>query len=333
MQKISTLPLKESPEAAWKVCFKIIDWFQPLRFLLQWLLKGCSWLRCLFIVKPRDGNKRQPATKRLGTVAQILFAIIPVRFQLALGFLHSMCQSIEVEETLKSPVTPSMRGSKRKKEEDAVLDEPQCWIETILKDLPDNDDSEDTTYEPTKSETDSEEYKSQNDTEGDLEYEEKDGLVMLKEDPISTGQNGEGTTEETPQTADVREELVASRTSGDDHKYPEHCLLTSRGICSLKSLESTEIMATSIQGSDTVDSNDSEDVWTEVSCPGKDFFFAWYNQRPPSSVETSWSDFEPVTISQLIGWRVVWAQKTWKREQIMYKNSDLLEEKSVTNLT
>ncbi|XP_058018551.1 uncharacterized protein LOC131187850 [Ahaetulla prasina] len=266
-QEISTLPLKESPETFWKVCFKIIDWFPPLRFLLQWLNRGCSWLRCLFIVKPRDSNKRQPAVKRLGTVAQILFAIIPVRLQLALGFLHSMCQSIEIEETLKLPAAPSMRGSKRKKEDDDVLDEPQCWIETILKDLPDNDDSEDPTYEPTKSETDSEEYKSENDTEGDLEYEEKDGLVILKEDPISPeGQNGEDTAEETPRTVDAGEE-VASRTSGDDHKYPEHCLLTNRGICSLKSLESTEIMAASIQGSETVDSNDSEDVWTEASCP------------------------------------------------------------------
>ncbi|KAG8126897.1 hypothetical protein E2320_022039, partial [Naja naja] len=216
--------------------------------------KGCSWLRCLFIVKPRDGKKHQPAVKRLGTVAQILFAIIPVRFQLALGFLHNMCQSIEVEEILNSPVTPSMRGSKRKmEEEDADLDEPQCWIETILKDLSDNDDSQDPTYEPSKSESDSEEYKSQNDTEGDLEYEEKNGLVMLKEDPISPG-----TAAETPQTAGAREELVASETSGDDDKLPEHCLLASGGTCSRKSLESMETTATSIQGCGPVDNNDSE---------------------------------------------------------------------------
>ncbi|KAM3850874.1 uncharacterized protein M6D78_003732 [Vipera latastei] len=267
---------------------------------LRWLFRGwCCLLRCLFTVKSRDDNKRQPAMKRLGTVAQILFAIIPVRIQLALGFLHTVCQSIEAEESLKSPCTPSKRGSKRKKK-DAELDDPQCWIDTILKDLPDNDDSQDLTYEPTKSESDSEEYKSQNDTECDLEYEEKDGALMLKEDPVSTqGENGEGTAAETPQTADAREELVASRISGDDNKHPEHHLLTSSSTYSRKSLESTEIRATSIQGSDIVDSNDYEEIWTEASSPGKDFLFACYNQRLPSSGVTSWSDFEPVTISQL----------------------------------
>ncbi|XP_039188947.1 uncharacterized protein LOC120303460 [Crotalus tigris] len=262
LSQISAFPLKESTEPTWKVCFNTIDWFRPLKFLLQWLHRGCSWLRCLFTTKPLDSNKRQPAIKRLGTVAQILFAIIPVRLQLALGFLHTVCQSIEVEETLKSPGTPSKRGSKRKTE-DVKLDEPQCWIETILKDLPDNDDSEDLTYELTKSETDSEEYKSQNDTEGDLEYEEKDGLLILKEDPVSPqGQNGEGTAAETPQTADAREELVASQISGDDNKHPEHHLLMSSGTYFRKSLESTEIVATSIQGSDIVDSNDYEEIST-----------------------------------------------------------------------
>ncbi|XP_070588628.1 uncharacterized protein [Erythrolamprus reginae] len=266
-QEISTLPLKESPEPVWKVCFKIIDWVPPLRFLLRWLRRGCSWLRCLFAVKPRDAKNRQPAAKRLGVVAQVLFAIIPIQVQLALGFLHGMCQSIEIEETLTSPVSPSIRRSKRKKEEDVVLDEPRCWIETILKDLPDNEDSEDPSFEPSKSEseTDSEEYKSQNDTEGDLEYEEKDGLVMLKEDPSLPGQTGEGTAAEAPQTADAREKLETPPTSGDDDKYPAHCLLTNNAICSLKSLRSTDIMIASIQDNNTVDSNDSEDVWTKVS--------------------------------------------------------------------
>ncbi|KAM6463989.1 uncharacterized protein PHA67_010848 isoform 1-T1 [Liasis olivaceus] len=304
-QDVSTT--QDNSDVSWNLCFKIIARFRPLRYLLQWLHKVCSWLKCLFSMEAIDSHKRRlhspgrtirPAKKRLGVVARILFAFIPPRLQVALGFLNTMCQSVVLEETLKSPVRPSMKGNKRK-QEDLALEEYQCWIETFLKELPDDDEPEDLTYEPTKSETDSEEYKSQNNTETDLEYEEKDGLLMLKEDPVSPGnpaipqpdhplqahknlglssdpyvvqllqqsQNREGGAAETPQTGDTKEGRAALRTSGDGSEHPERCLLASNSSCSRRNLESTETMTGSIQGSDVVESSDSRDHWTEASCP------------------------------------------------------------------
>ncbi|KAM6463990.1 uncharacterized protein PHA67_010848 isoform 2-T2 [Liasis olivaceus] len=273
-QDVSTT--QDNSDVSWNLCFKIIARFRPLRYLLQWLHKVCSWLKCLFSMEAIDSHKRRlhspgrtirPAKKRLGVVARILFAFIPPRLQVALGFLNTMCQSVVLEETLKSPVRPSMKGNKRK-QEDLALEEYQCWIETFLKELPDDDEPEDLTYEPTKSETDSEEYKSQNNTETDLEYEEKDGLLMLKEDPVSPqSQNREGGAAETPQTGDTKEGRAALRTSGDGSEHPERCLLASNSSCSRRNLESTETMTGSIQGSDVVESSDSRDHWTEASCP------------------------------------------------------------------
>ncbi|XP_039371855.1 uncharacterized protein LOC120391806 isoform X2 [Mauremys reevesii] len=124
------------------------------------------------------------AKKRLGRLAHLLFAIIPARFQRALGYLPADCmgQSGIPEEIQKSPVKPSGKGSKRK-QDDVALEEQQSWVEILQQELPEEDEAEDSTYEPTRSETDSEEYRSQNDTETDLELEEKDGVLVLKESP------------------------------------------------------------------------------------------------------------------------------------------------------
>ncbi|XP_038240069.1 uncharacterized protein LOC119848385 isoform X2 [Dermochelys coriacea] len=120
------------------------------------------------------------AKKRLGRLAHLLFSIIPSRFQRALGYLPAdgMGQSGIPEEIQKSPVKPSGKGSKRK-QDDVALEEHQSWVEILQQELPEDDEAEDSTYE-TQSETDSEEYRSQNDTETDLEFEEKDGVLVLK---------------------------------------------------------------------------------------------------------------------------------------------------------
>ncbi|XP_043391990.1 uncharacterized protein LOC102945006 isoform X2 [Chelonia mydas] len=132
---------------------------------------------------PSPDRPVRRAKKRLGRLAHLLFAIIPSRFQCALGYLpaDSMGQSRIPEEIRKSPVKPSGKGSKRK-QDDVALEEHQSWVEILQQELPEEDEAEDSTYE-TQSETDSEEYRSQNDTETDLEFEEKDGVLVLKASP------------------------------------------------------------------------------------------------------------------------------------------------------
>ncbi|XP_053869674.1 uncharacterized protein LOC128828764 isoform X1 [Malaclemys terrapin pileata] len=131
---------------------------------------------------PSPDRPVRHAKKRLGRLAHLLFTIIPARFQRALGYLPADCmgQSGIPEEIQKSPVRPSGKGSKRK-QDDVALEEQQSWVEILQQELPEDDEAEDSTYEPTRSETDSEEYRSQNETETDLEFEEKDGVLVLKE--------------------------------------------------------------------------------------------------------------------------------------------------------
>ncbi|CAM5176912.1 unnamed protein product [Eretmochelys imbricata] len=133
---------------------------------------------------PSPDRPVRRAKKRLGRLAHLLFTIIPSRFQRALGYLpaDSMGQSGIPEEIQKSPVKPSGKGSKRK-QDDVALEEHQSWVEILQQELPEEDEAEDPTYEQTQSETDSEEYRSQNDTETDLEFEEKDGVLVLKASP------------------------------------------------------------------------------------------------------------------------------------------------------
>ncbi|XP_038240071.1 uncharacterized protein LOC119848385 isoform X5 [Dermochelys coriacea] len=169
------------------------------------------------------------AKKRLGRLAHLLFSIIPSRFQRALGYLPAdgMGQSGIPEEIQKSPVKPSGKGSKRK-QDDVALEEHQSWVEILQQELPEDDEAEDSTYE-TQSETDSEEYRSQNDTETDLEFEEKDGVLVLKASLSLQGTlDGENmlaaassNTQEQQATAsdavgDMQEQQAAASGSGGD---------------------------------------------------------------------------------------------------------------------
>ncbi|KAJ1084984.1 hypothetical protein NDU88_005121 [Pleurodeles waltl] len=120
--------------------------------------------------------------KRLGRLARFLLSVAPQRLQTALGYPVSkgLGDGDVPDEVRQSPTKPCGKGSKRKVE-DVALEEQQSWIEALAEDLPDENDEGDVTYQLSKSETDSEEYQSKNDTESDLEFEEKDGITMLKE--------------------------------------------------------------------------------------------------------------------------------------------------------
>ncbi|XP_040197835.1 uncharacterized protein LOC120930723 [Rana temporaria] len=107
-------------------------------------------------------------------------------------------QKLLLTEIRKSPLKPHGKGSKRKQDDIEVEEEYHSWVTFMAEDLPDEDQEDDPTYEPSKfSNSDSEENRSKNDTESDLEVEEKDGMLMLKEstqDPPANEaqiQNGE----------------------------------------------------------------------------------------------------------------------------------------------
>ncbi|XP_043391994.1 uncharacterized protein LOC102945006 isoform X7 [Chelonia mydas] len=165
---------------------------------------------------PSPDRPVRRAKKRLGRLAHLLFAIIPSRFQCALGYLpaDSMGQSRIPEEIRKSPVKPSGKGSKRK-QDDVALEEHQSWVEILQQELPEEDEAEDSTYEQTQSETDSEEYRSQNDTETDLEFEEKDGVLVLKASPSLQG-TLDGENMLAAASSNSQEQQAAPSGSGED---------------------------------------------------------------------------------------------------------------------
>ncbi|XP_053545271.1 uncharacterized protein LOC128636260 [Bombina bombina] len=133
------------------------------------------------------GRRFLNGRKRIGRLARFLLSIAPQSLQCALGF-HSadfLAKSSGSEEVRKSPLKPSGKGSKRKQDDIDIM-ERHSWVPFMNEDLPDEDQVDDLTYEPSNSETDSEEHHSINDTESDLEVEEKDGVKMLKKSQKKT---------------------------------------------------------------------------------------------------------------------------------------------------
>ncbi|KAK3532949.1 hypothetical protein QTP70_004545 [Hemibagrus guttatus] len=120
--------------------------------------------------------------KRLGRTTRLLLAILPRPLQRALGY--PVCTRIGCSvspEVRCSPTKPCGKGSKRKQDdmdEDEEL-EQQSWVEALNQELTDEDQSVDPDYEPSAIETDSEEYRSHNDTESDLEVEK--GVVVIQD--------------------------------------------------------------------------------------------------------------------------------------------------------
>ncbi|XP_067254796.1 oogenesis-related [Chanodichthys erythropterus] len=130
---------------------------------------------------PKDRPCRT-VRKRLHRATRLLLAILPRRIQSALGY--PVCTSIGCAvspEVRCSPTKPCGKGSKRKQddldEEEEV--EQQSWVEALNQELAEEDHVADPDYEPSAVETDSEEYRSHNDTESDLEMEK--GVVVIKD--------------------------------------------------------------------------------------------------------------------------------------------------------
>ncbi|XP_060720228.1 oogenesis-related [Tachysurus vachellii] len=138
---------------------------------------------------PPEEEKSSPSArqcrlgrKRLGRTTRLLLAILPRPLQRALGY--SVCTSIgcSVSPDVRcSPTKPCGKGSKRKQDdldEEEEL-EQQSWVEALNQELTEEDQSVDPDYEPSAVETDSEEYRSHNDTESDIEVEK--GVVVIQD--------------------------------------------------------------------------------------------------------------------------------------------------------
>ncbi|XP_053906015.1 uncharacterized protein LOC128849239 isoform X2 [Cuculus canorus] len=120
------------------------------------------------------------AKKRWGRLTRLLLSIVPTRIQNIPAYLPAdWGQGNAPKEILEALINPCSKANKRKRD-DVALEEQESWLVLLERDLPE-DDSEDSTYEPSDEETDSEEFRSHNDTEADLELDEQDGTVALKE--------------------------------------------------------------------------------------------------------------------------------------------------------
>ncbi|XP_042273190.1 oogenesis-related [Thunnus maccoyii] len=125
--------------------------------------------------------------KRLHRVTRLLLTILPRWVQGALGYpvSSSIGRSLSPEVRV-SPTKPCGKGSKRKQdeldeeEEDDDEEEHQTWVEALTQELDDEDPMEDPDYEPSTVETESEEYRSHNNTESDIEVQEK-GVVIIED--------------------------------------------------------------------------------------------------------------------------------------------------------
>uniref|UniRef100_A0ACB8F1B5 Uncharacterized protein n=1 Tax=Sphaerodactylus townsendi TaxID=933632 RepID=A0ACB8F1B5_9SAUR len=213
--------------------------------LFQLLHKMAPWVFSVIPIEtigsqdiPSTDRRVRYAKKQLRMVARFLFAFVPSRFQQVLGyFLGDIMEGNISQEVGKLPVNPSPQGSKKKQPDlgqevkpdlgqevkpDLGQEAEQSWVKAIQGALPDEDDPEDSTYEPTVSESETDEYESQNDIETDLEIDEKNGLVTLKEQPTQqVAQNG---------AAEAREpEGRESRSSGDGSEHPDNTAASSSG--------------------------------------------------------------------------------------------------------
>nr|XP_057929364.1 oogenesis-related [Doryrhamphus excisus] len=129
--------------------------------------------------------------KRLYPVTRLLLNILPRWLQGALGYrlFTGIGRSLSPEVRV-SPTKPCGKGSKRKQDElddddddDEEEEEHQTWVEVLNQELADEGPEEDPDYEPSSVETDSEEYRSHNNTESDIEIH---GKVMVVIEDVNT---------------------------------------------------------------------------------------------------------------------------------------------------
>ncbi|XP_030288242.1 oogenesis-related [Sparus aurata] len=128
------------------------------------------------------GRQSLAGRKRLHRVTRLLLSVLPRWVQGALGYPVSSsigrCLSPEIRV---SPTKPCGKGSKRKQDEleDEEEEEHPTWVEALNQELADDDSpEEDPDYEPSTVETESEEYRSHNNTESDIEVQEKGEVVI-----------------------------------------------------------------------------------------------------------------------------------------------------------
>ncbi|CAF94285.1 unnamed protein product [Tetraodon nigroviridis] len=132
--------------------------------------------------------------KRLHRATRLLLAVLPRWVQGALGYpvSSSIGRSLSPEIRI-SPTKPYGKGSKRKQDEldededdyDEEEAERPTWVEALTQEITEDEAlEEDPDYEPSTVETESEEYRSHNSTESDIEIKDK-GLVVIQD--VNTG--------------------------------------------------------------------------------------------------------------------------------------------------
>ncbi|XP_068021086.1 uncharacterized protein [Melanerpes formicivorus] len=146
----------------------------PVKYLLKILQKASVWVGCEAPVEAILSrvlcSQHQEALKSF--VLSIVLSIVPTRIQSILGYYLPAVweQSTVPKEPQEAALEPGSRGNKRTRE-DVAEEERESWLLWLERDLSqESSDSEDATYEPSELETASEEYRSQNDT--DLELQE-----------------------------------------------------------------------------------------------------------------------------------------------------------------
>ncbi|KAM8986760.1 uncharacterized protein PRD47_018250 isoform 2-T2 [Ara ararauna] len=158
------------------------------KYLLKILRKASAWIgfgvpvetiisKVYPLLSPRP---RQLAKKPQGRLMCFVLSIIPTRIQNILGYQPVVWDQSNVPKEIQETLINSSNKANKRKWDDVNREEEESLLVELEGDLLE-DDSKDLTYKSSDVETDSEEYESQNDTEVDLEFEEQDGIVMLKE--------------------------------------------------------------------------------------------------------------------------------------------------------
>uniref|UniRef100_A0A8C5H141 Uncharacterized LOC114462481 n=1 Tax=Gouania willdenowi TaxID=441366 RepID=A0A8C5H141_GOUWI len=120
--------------------------------------------------------------KRIGPFTRLLLYVLPRWVQRILGYPVPSSIGCSLSPEIRvSPTKPHGKGSKRKQddlyEEDDDDEEPPTWVEVLNQDLQEEGPDLDPDYEPSTMDTESEEYRSHNSTESDLEVTDK-GVVI-----------------------------------------------------------------------------------------------------------------------------------------------------------
>ncbi|XP_040896745.1 oogenesis-related [Toxotes jaculatrix] len=151
-----------------------------------WWVLGFRQPREMTVVNPAvpsPARQSLAGRKRLRRVTRLVLSILPRWVQGALGYPVSSsigrCLSPEIRV---SPTKPCGKGSKRKQDEldedEEEEEEHQTWVEALTQELADDEGpEEDPDYEPSSVETESEEYRSHNNTESDIEVQGK-GVII-----------------------------------------------------------------------------------------------------------------------------------------------------------